>query len=178
MNKAYLLAPLAGLLVFGGYYWKHARLHEKRVVAIAQAEATARQQKEAQRAADHLAAMDQAKVTLAQRKAERDAKDRVEATQKQTRLDLEQRRNLAQDRARKLRPQLDRLRFEVEAVQATLHRLRETRRELEQEQAFLTTYVREVEANRQSYFTLLEKLQAAERSRAAVVVPATPNRKS
>ena len=45
MKKVYVLAPLAGLLVFGGFYWKHARLHDLRLVEIRRQEAESKRQK-------------------------------------------------------------------------------------------------------------------------------------
>ena len=167
MHKIYALAPLAGLLLFGSYYWKHARLHEARMAEIARLEDIAKQEKRTAQDAARAKAEEQARITIAQRKHEREEKERWEETQKQARLALEQRRNAAMEQARKLRPQIDRLRSDLETVNATVTRNEERKRELQQEQIFLTGFVKEAEANRNTFYGLLEKLEKVERNRPA-----------
>lgn len=179
MNKVYLLAPLAALLAFGSFYWKHARAHEVRLAEIARAEVLAREQKKAQRAAEQQRAMEQAGLVIAQRQREREEKERADEAYKQTQHELEQRRNRAADQMRRIRPQLDRLRLELEATQAAIARGEEQKRELQREQMFLADYVRAAESNRDAFYRLLEKLEAVERTRAAGGAPSAPaNRRS
>jgi len=165
MHKIYALAPLVGLLLFGSYYWKHARLHEARMTEIARLEDIAKQARRAEQGAARTKAEEQARITIAQRKQEREEKDRLEEAQKQARLGLEQRRNAAMEQARKLRPQIDRLRSDLQTIDAAIARSEERKRELQQEQTFLTGYVKEAEANRNTFYGLLQKLETVERSR-------------
>jgi hypothetical protein len=167
MNKIYALAPLAGLLLFGGFYWKHSIRHTERLAEIQRLADQAKQEKREREEAASATARAQAAVALAERKREREEKERVEALQKQARLDLEQRRNAASDRARKLRPQVDRLRVEIDAAHAGIARHEERKRELLHEQAFLGGYVQQADANRNAFYQLLEKLEAIDRARAA-----------
>jgi len=171
MNKIYALVPLVGLLLFGGYYWKHSRLHAARLDAIQRIEETARQERRAKEAADRAHAHDQAALTLALRKQERAEKDRLESAQKQARLALEQRRDAAAERAHRLRPQRDRLHSEIVTIAAALARAEERKRELQDEKAFLAEYVRTAEANQNAIQRLLETAETIERNHAAAPPP-------
>ena len=171
MKKIYVLAPLAGLMVFGSVYWKHARLHEMRLAETKRLEAAARQEKRDQQQAAQLKAHEQATLAMAKRNQERLDKERLEDIQKQARLELEQRRNLAGEKSRRLRPQIDHLRREIETVEAAVARAEERARELQQEEEFLADYVKQAEANREAFQRLLEKLEHIERTRATANRP-------
>ncbi len=172
MKTIYAVAPLAGLLLFGSFYWKHARLHAQREAEQEQRELLARQEKSARLHRERELATAQAKITLARRQQERAEKEQEAEARRAARAALEQRRTVALEQTRKLRPQLDRLRLEIESVTAAVARAEDHARELRLEQAFLTDYVRQAEANRQTHYEILERLEAAERARTAS--PASP----
>ena len=175
MNKIYALVPLAGLILFGGFYWKHSRLHTARLAQIQQLEELARQEKRAKEAAERTKAQAQAAVTMAQRKQDREEKERLDAAQKQARLELEERRNAAVARSLQLRPQADRLRSDIAVLQASIARTIERKQELQQEQSFLAGYVEQAEANQNAFRELLEQLERVESNRAAATAPERPS---
>ena len=166
MTKIYLLAPLGGLLVFGAVYWRHARLHEMRLTEIKRLETAARLERNARQQAAQAAALEQVMLAQTRRREERAAKERLEEAQHQARTELEQRRNTALEAVRRLRPQLEQLRRDLENVNGAIGRSAERTRELEQEQRFLTAYVEQAEANQRALHRLLEKAEAIERQRA------------
>jgi hypothetical protein len=167
MNKIYAFAPLAGLVVFGSYYWKEARLHDARVQEITRLADIEKQEKRAKEDSARRLAHEQAALALAQRKQERAEKERQEEAQKQARIALEHRRNAAVEQARKLRPQIDRLRTDLEILTSAIARSEEHKRELHDERIFLTSYIKEAESNQNRFYQILEKWEAIERDRAA-----------
>jgi hypothetical protein len=167
MKKIYVIGPLAGLLVFGGIYWQHAEKHAAQLAQVKLDEERAREEKRVQQDAARRLAMEQATAALAKRNAERAEKERIEEAQKLARAELETRRNTAFDRTRRLRPTIDRLRSEIETLNAAIARNEERKRELEQEQVFLADYVRQAEANRATIYAVLEKLESVEIRRIA-----------
>ena len=165
MKKVYVIAPLAALLAFGGFYWQHQRVYQARLAAERR---VAEDEKERKRLAD-LAARNQAHaLALAaaeQRRRDRAAKDEIEAARREARAEAEQRRARAATEERKLRTRLDQLQPQLAALEATVARTVERRRELQQEQLFLARYVEAAEENRTSFLQLLEQLERLERLR-------------
>src|SRR6185436_6044849 len=98
-------------------------------------------EKAAQQQQVRVKAEEQARLTIAKRNQERADKERLEEAQKQARSNLEQRRDAAASQARTLRPQLDRLRSELETTRAAITRGAERKRELQKEQSFLDRYI-------------------------------------
>lgn len=173
MNRAYVIVPLAAVIVFGGIYWSYSsrreafiRQHEEQVLAAQRAE-----QERVQR--ERAASVESANAALAQRQAERRDKEQREAAQKQAQADAESRRDRAFEQERKLRSQIDRRRAEIERATERLTLLAARQRDLTEEKAFLDTCVPQTEANRDSFYRLLEKWEQAERAKAAAVPPAT-----
>lgn len=167
MKRIYVLGPLVGLLVFGVFHWQHAKAHAARQVEIARQTEDARKAKEAEHAAARAQATEQARLAVLRRNQERAEEEKTEEARRQLKAELEQRRDTAIERAHRLRPQLDRLRSEIETVTAALARNEDRRRELEQEQAFLAGFVRQAETNREEFYRVLAQLEAAERAPAA-----------
>src|SRR5262249_55094697 len=127
-------------------------------------DARKKEQKKIEQDAAQRQAMEQARQAMAARKEEKERKEALEASQKQARTDLEQRRSTATEQVWRLRPQVDRLRSELDIAKAAVARNEERKRELEREQEFLVRDGQAVEANRDTYYRLLEKLETAERN--------------
>ena len=176
MNKFYAIAPLVGLMLFGGVYAKHARTYEARLAETKRLEDLAKEEKAKQQRATQALALEQATAATARRTQERLEKERLEEAQKQARIDAEHHRSAAIEDAKRLRLRVDRLRTELGNIKDTLARGEERIRELRQEEVFLADYVKQAEANRGSFYQLLEKLEAAERGRTAALPPSKPTR--
>jgi hypothetical protein len=147
---------------------KEARLHDARAQEVTRLADIEKQEKRAKEDSARRVAHEQAALILAQRKQERAEKERHEEAQKQARIALEHRRNAAIEQARKLRPQIDRLRTDLEILTSAIARSEERKRELHAEQIFLAGYIKEAEANRNRFYQLLEKWETIERDRAAI----------
>jgi chromosome segregation ATPase len=159
MNKAYVLFPLAGVAFFAGIYSHHSRQHELRLAAAKEVAELARTEKLRQEAKARATAHAQATALLEERRLQRLEQTRIDDARKQRRLELEQRRDAAFARIRKLRPQLDRLRSELDLLSAAVARAEERTLQLQQEQMFLASYVEEAEENRARFFRVLEQIE-------------------
>ncbi len=173
MNKAYIIWPFVGLLVFGAFYLNFNRTYtekQKQEQVRVQQEKRERQLKEVeQRRLAVVAAND----AVAKRNAEREARDKQEEADRQARIALIDRRNRAFDDVNKrLRPQLERLRNDAGDIKDQIAKLEQEKKEYANEETFLRAYVRKTEANQQTYVNLLEQLAAAEKARAEAAAKA------
>lgn len=163
MNKAYLIVPLAALLVFGGIYGSYS-IQRDAALATQQAQATAAQRDKAERdLAALVASRDAAATAAAERQRARLAREQSEAAQKDTLAAAEQRRTHAFEYERKLRSQVDRRRADVARATESLAVLTPRQKELADESAFLADYLERADPNREAYYRLLEKLETADR---------------
>ncbi len=174
MNKIYLIAPLIALAIFGGVYAKHARAYEARLEEAERLALLVKKEKAAQHAVAQEKARVDALVAVAQRQAERAEKQLLDDAQKEARRDAEQRRLAAAEQEKRLRVRLDRLKTDVTTTTEALTRSATEIAELEREQVFLADYVRGADANRDSFYRLLERLETIERNRLATTTPPTP----
>lgn len=178
MNKAYVIGPLLGLLVFGGFYWNFHRgyIKEQEQQKIQQIEEQkARILKEAEQ---RKKAIEEAIAAQKKRKAEREAKEKKEEAEKAAFQALVDKRQETFDQVnRQLRPQLDRLKGDVDDMQQQIGQLELQDKQYLDEAAFLETYVKKAHSNVQIYTALLEKLAAAEKARAAAAAAAAAAKK-
>lgn len=167
MNKAYLIWPVIGLLVFGAFYWNASKgfAEKQRQEEIRkQEERKARMLKEAEL---RKKAIEDAIAAQQVRMAARAAKEKREEEERKARADLIDRRNRAFDDVNKrLRPQLERLAGDADDIRRELDKLDQEKKHNADEQVFLLTYVRQAEANVKTYLNLLDQLAAAEKARA------------
>ncbi len=167
MNKAYIIWPFVGLLVFGAFYLNFNRTYTEKQkqeqIRIAQ-EKHDRQVKEAEQRRQAVIA---ANAAVEQRNKERAEKDKKEEEERLARIALIDRRNRAFDDVNKrLRPQLERLRNDAGDLKDQIAKIEQEKKEYANEEEFLRAYVRKAEANVQSYVNVLEQLAAAEKARA------------
>lgn len=174
MHKVYLFAPLLALGIFSGVYVKHARAYQARLDEAEQHALLAKKKKAAEQAATQETARREAVAAVAQRQADRAEKERLDEAQKQARRDAEQRRFASAEQEKRLRLRLERLKADVTTTSESLRRSENEIAELEREQVFLADYVHEAEANRNSFYHLLERLEIIERERLATATPPTP----
>lgn len=168
MNKTYVLAPLAGLVLFGAIYGSYSRRHEAALLAQQEQAALAQREKFARDQAALAASRAAATAGEVVRQQQRLAREQQEAAQKQVQTEAEQRRAHAFEHERKLRSQVDRRRAEIERATEALALLTRRTEELAEESAFHTGYLKQAETNQESYYRLLEKIDAAERASAAM----------
>ncbi len=174
MNKAYVIVPLAAVLVFGGIYYSYSSRRDAFIRAHEEEAALALRAQQQRDQAAQVAATEAANTALAQRKQERLEKEKREAAQKQAQLEAEQRREHAFEQERKLRSQVERRRADIQQVKDGLVLLERRHTELADEIAFLAAYLPEAEANRDSLFRLLEKWEAAHKSPSATGTAPAP----
>jgi len=171
MNKAYVIAPLVGLLAFGGFYGFYKHSHDARQAAQEQADELARTEKLRAENALKVAAHLQATQALEQRKQERAAQLRLEASRAQATFEAERRRDTEVARVRKLQSQLTRLQDEAGTTRTALTRAEQQKSELEREQRFLAEQVKATGIDRDLYLRLLDEMAAAERPRPVTPAP-------
>jgi len=166
MNKAYIIWPLIGLLVFGAFYWNFdqgwkIREHDKAVQAEKDKQDRIRADLERRKKAIEDAA--KAQEERKRLRLEKEKKDQEEAD---ARSALLERRQHAYDEVnRHLLPQLDRQKADADSVKGEIAQLDLQKKQFEDEAANIRTYTRQAEANVKTYYDLLEKLKAAEDAR-------------
>lgn len=176
MNKAYLIAPLAGVIAFGGYYGFYRRSLEARLTAQQQAADLARTEKLRLENEAKVAAALQASQALAQRKQESAAQLRLDAARAQARFEAERRRDAEVARVQKLQAKLSDLQGEADLTRSAIAGVEQPKSALEQEQRFPIEHVAETEIDRDLYLRLLDEIAAAERRRPAAIPPGRAGR--
>ena len=166
MNKIYILVPLIGMLLFGGYYLNFNKGYEAAKADKAkEAEALIKAKKELD-LKNREKAFQQAIEAAAKRKLEREEKERIETAKKEARLQAEEHRQKTFDDRKLLREQVERLKKEVAAVQAEVAKFEEEKKQRSSELSFLTEFVKKAEANQKYYYDLLDKIAAADAAKA------------
>lgn len=167
MNKAYLIWPLIGLLVFGAFYWHASKGFAERDRQIAIQKEKDRQERITQDLLRRKKAIEDAIKAQDERKAARLLKEKKEEDERIARDAMLDRRNRAFDDVNKrLRPQLDRLKQDADSVRQEIKQLDLQKKQYVDEEAFLRGFVRTAEANVKTYYDLLEKIKAADDARA------------
>jgi uncharacterized protein (UPF0147 family) len=167
MNKAYIIWPFAGLLVFGAFYWNFSKDYAVRQQKAEHAIKEAKQEKTRKELELRKKAIEDAIAAQEVRMAARAAKEKKEEEEKAVRAALMDRRTKAYDDVNKrLHPQLERLKTDADEIKDQLTKLDLEKKTYSDEQAFLLTFVRQAEANVKTYYSLLDQLAAAEKARA------------
>jgi colicin import membrane protein len=172
MNKIYVLVPLLGILIFGGFYYQFDKGFEERAAkakALVAADIKAKQERDRQA---REAAIKAAVVAAETRKAERAEKDRIEEAKKKARLDAEDHRQHVFDERNRLRDQVKRLKSEVDGVKAEVAKLEAEKKHAADELVFQREFVAKAEANQKYYYDLLDKIAAADAAAAKAAADA------
>jgi hypothetical protein len=167
MNKVYLIVPLIGLLLFGGFYVKFSRGYEAHLTELKVKADEARKAKAQQQIKDRENAIKAAIEASKKRELERKEKERIEEAKRVARQEAEDQRLRTYDERNKLRDQVSRLKKDLEEVKAATAKVAEEKKRHLDEEAFLKTYVKQAEANVKYYYDLLDKITVAEAARAA-----------
>ena len=166
MNKFYVLVPLLGLLIFGGYYYKVDKSFKTLEAQKEQAAREEAKEKQIEANKQRQAAYDAALAASEQRKKEREERDRIEKEREQAKQDLLDKRELTFEDRKRLREQADRLKKDVAGVQEEITKIEAERKSNRDELAFLNDYVKTTKANMNSYYALLDKISNAEKAAA------------
>jgi hypothetical protein len=177
MNKVYIIFPLIGLLIFGGFYISFDKSYAAKQVAIKEKVEEAKKAKARQQVIDREAAIKAAVESQALRKKEREEKERADEAKKVARQEAEDRRQRSFDDRNKFRDQVTRLKKELAEVKDTSAKIAEEKKRYADEEAFLKTYVRQADSNVKYYYALLDKINAAEKAAADAAAAAAAAKK-
>ena len=167
MNKAYIIWPFVGLLVFGAFYWNFSKEYALKQQKADQVIKEAKLDKTRKELEQRKKAIEDAIQAQQKRMADRSAKERKEEEEKAIRAALMDRRTKAYDDVNKrLHPQLERLKTDADEIKDQLAKLDLEKKTYSDEETFLRTFVRQAEANVKTYYNLLDQLAAAEKARA------------
>lgn len=176
MKQIYLGVPLCLTLAFGAYYWSFDRSYESQIAAEQAAAESLEQARIAREVEVRNKAVKEAVAAQAARDLARAEKEKLEAGRTAARQKAEEDRTTFFELRRKQRELAEKLRKELDTAKLEVARLEEQKRLLLQEREFLVAYVKEAEANAASYHQLIDKVEAAEKARAAAEASA-PARK-
>ncbi|MCX6936498.1 MAG: hypothetical protein NTU80_01155 [Verrucomicrobia bacterium] len=158
MNKAYFIAPLIAVLVFGGFYSSHqSGAKAREAERVAKVEANLKAKLAAEQAAKK-AAMTEAIQAAETRKKEREAKEAKEKIEKEARAVAIDAREKARRDQEKSNKQIERLEKDIEVEKAAIAALLANRKEAEAEKAFLQDFVVKSQTNVQALQALMTKL--------------------
>jgi len=166
MNKVYIIFPLIGILIFGGFYINFNNSYEAKLTAIKTRAEDEKKAKLKQQVIDREKAMAAAVETQKVNKAKREEKERQEEAKKVARQEADDHRTRAYDDRNKFRDQVGRLKKELEEVKAAIAKIDLEKKHYADEEGFLKTYVKQAESNVKYYYDLLDKINAAEKAAA------------
>jgi len=166
MNKVYLIFPLIGLLIFGGFYYSFDKSYAEKLTQIKMKAEEEKKAKARQQVIDREVAIKSAIESQAARKKEKEERDRIEEAKKTARQEAEDVRQRTYDDRNKFRDQVGRLKKELEEVKSTFAKIADEKKRYTEEDAFLKSYVKQAESNAKYYYDLLDKIAAAEKAAA------------
>lgn len=172
MNKAYILGPLIGVLIFAFFYrgfTKEFAVKAEQKIADTKAAREASLKKEA---ADRRVAIDAALILQAQRKKEKAEREAKDVADKEYRLKITDDRDKAFREQERLSKQAERLAKEVDTEKAAIAEIEKQKGFAVSEEAFLRQYVGQADANAQSLEGVLKAIQDADNARVAAAAAA------
>ena len=172
MNKAYILGPLIGVLIFAFFYrgfTKEFAIKAEQKIADTKAAREASLKKEA---ADRRVAIDAALILQAQRKKEKAEREAKAVADKEYRLKITDDRDKAFREQERLSKQAERLAKEVDTEKAAIAEIEKQKGFAVSEEAFLRQYVGQADANAQSLDGVLKAIQDADNARVAAAAAA------
>ncbi len=162
-NYVYVIAPLAGLLVFSGFYLNFSAGYQDRLLKAKKIEREILQAKLDTETANRLKAATEAKDAQDRRKAEKLAKEQKDADDLARRERAANARNKAIRDADKLAAQTKRLAKDLEDEKSQLATIAEDKKRSAAEQTFLGVYVKKSEANTRALLATLDKIADADK---------------
>jgi hypothetical protein len=147
MNKAYVIFPLIGLLIFGGFYINFSKGYEAKVAEGKAKAENEKKEKARQQILDREKAIAAAIEASKARAIERAEKERQDDLKKTARQEADDHRQRAYEDRNRQRDQVSRLKKDLEDIKAALAKVK-------------------------YYYGLLDKITAAEAARAAAAAAA------
>jgi uncharacterized protein (DUF3084 family) len=172
MNKVYIIIPLIALAVFYGFFHNFSKGYEAKIVLAKQKIEDEKKAKAQLEIVNREKAIQAAIEAQGKRKAEREAKEKLDEEKRVARQTAEDKRERTFSDRNKLADQARRLKKDLEEVQEEIAKIEGQKKTLLDEQAFLKNYVKQAEANVKYYHDLLEKIDQAEKARAAAAAAA------
>ena len=163
-SHVYFVAPLAGLVVFAGIYWKYSSTYEAKLEASAAAQRKVRDDKIMMENLSKKKAIEDAIAAQNVRKKQKADKEAKAQEDSDNRDRAVQARNKAREDARKFADQAKRLEKEVDENKKQIAKLEADKKHSVEEQAFLRQYVPKAEANQKALAAVLEKIAAADKA--------------
>jgi hypothetical protein len=172
MNKVYIIFPLIGILIFGGFYLSFDKSYAAKVAAIKQKAEDEKKAKIAQQVIDRDKAIQAAVEAQKVNKAKREEKERQDEAKKVARQEADDHRTHAYEERNKFRDQVGRLKKDLEEVKAAIAKIEVEKKHYADEEGFLKIYVKQADANVKYYYDLLDKITAAEKAQAEAAAAA------
>lgn len=166
MNKVYIIFPLIGILIFGGFYLSFAKSYAAKQETIKHRAEEEKKAKARQQVADRESAIKAAVEAQAIRTKEREEKAKIDEAKKVARQEAEDQRQRSYDDRNKFRDQVSRLKKDLGEVKEATAKIADEKKRFLDEEAFLKTYVTQAESNVKYYYSLLDKVTAAEKAAA------------
>ena len=178
MKKNYLnfIVPLAATAVFAVYYTHYSKIYDARLARMDEQKQIERKQKLEEEAKARQKAVDEAIALTEKRKkekAEREARDEQEREKREL---AQQALRKAEEDSRKYQDQVKQLQQDVADNKEQIAKIDRDKKDLAQEEEFLRGYVKQADANTQYLTTVMEKIEAADRARAAAAAAAAKKR--
>lgn len=178
MNKVYIIIPLIGLMIFGGFYLRFDKQYAAKQADKQLKIENERKEKAKRDIANREAAIKAAVEAQAKRKIEREERERLEEAKKTARQEAEDRRQHAYDERNKLREKTNRLKKDLDEVNAAIKDIVTEKERLLKEDQAQKDYVKVAESNVKYYYDLLDKITAAEKAAAEAALAAAAAKKS
>lgn len=171
-NYVYFIVPLVLTALFAVVYSRYHKVYEEREIRAAEKVKADRQAKREKEAKDREKAIQEAIAQAEKRKAEKAAKDAKEAADRDARERAAAERAKARDDSIRYADQVESLKKQIEETKESIARIQQDHKELRSEEAFLKDYVQKAEANTQQLTSVIERIDAAEKARAAAAAAA------
>ena len=157
-NYVYMIAPLAALAIFTGFYFKYSSSYDERMAEMHRKELETVQAKLNEDAKNREIAAKAAFAAQEKRKAEKKAKDEKDARDKEMRDNAQQAMRKAQRDAQKLSERVKALTKDVTVEKSEIAKIDDEKKTLLAEQAFQRKYVKDAEANVQALTKTLDDI--------------------
>jgi colicin import membrane protein len=172
MKKIYILVPLIGALVFGGFYWNFAQKYDAQVAARNKIAAEALEAKKKHEVELHQQAVIAANEAMEKRRKEIEAKKAQKEERTRARNEAEENRQRAFDDRKRLRETADNLKKDLDGVKAEIAKLEEEKKKQSDELVFLQDFIKKTDANQKFYYDLLDKIAEADKAAAKAAADA------
>ena len=172
MNKVYIIFPLIGLLIFGGFYVNFSRQYEAKIAQQKLDAEAVKKAKALQEIHNREIAIQAAIDAQAKRKKERDEAAAIEEAKKVARQEADDGRSRAYEDRNRFRDQVGRLHKDLDLLKETIAKISVEKQHNLEEDTALKVYVKQTESNVKYYYDLLDKIAAAEKAAAEAAAAA------